>query len=104
MARHRSRGLVFQQENWTPRGAFARLSLDPRTVAGLQHLLVTACNRDGANPRMSGTVWLAARLHPVAPMPRTTRREWTRRDFLRAAGVGASAAALAPFIPVASAQ
>src|SRR5579871_1722117 len=31
-------------------------------------------------------------------------REWTRRDFLRAAGIGASASVLAPFIPVASAQ
>src|SRR5438477_3036588 len=35
----------------------------------------------------------------------TAHRQWSRRDFLRAAGIGAaSSAALFPFIPVASAQ
>jgi hypothetical protein len=37
-------------------------------------------------------------------MPLFQSREWTRRDFFRAAGVGASAAFLAPFVPEASAQ
>ncbi|HEX4619942.1 MAG TPA: DUF1552 domain-containing protein, partial [Myxococcaceae bacterium] len=30
----------------------------------------------------------------------STSRPWSRRDFLRAAGIGASAAALAPFVPL----
>jgi hypothetical protein len=33
-----------------------------------------------------------------------TKREWTRRDFFRAAGIGAAGAALLPFVPIPAAH